>query len=162
MFLKLHNAVVVKLSSHCKSRDDLFARSRVVATRCYQHLILHDFLRALVDLRILEQIKKSGNCILPKDLESAFVPYELTSAAFRFGHSMIRNSYQLNRIQNAPIGRDSGADRQGATAARQRKDCDRMGCRLEIVLLRRKTKSRNLANRIDTRLANGLSPFSGT
>ncbi|MBK8811012.1 MAG: hypothetical protein IPN69_09810 [Acidobacteria bacterium] len=161
LFLKLHNAVVVKLSSHCKSRDDLFARSRVVAIRCYQHLILHDFLRALVDLRILEQIKKSGNCIFkPKDLESAFVPYEFTSAAFRFGHSMIRNSYQLNRIQNAPIGRiqgQTGKARFGGTSA-QRLAIE-WAVDWRLFFYDENKKSRNLANRIDTRLANGLSPL---
>lgn len=107
LFLKVHNAAVVRLHRKYKSPRDLFAAARTTTIRIYQHLIWHDYVSRIAEIAVLDSIKNDGNRFFrPVSLDSAFVPYEFAAAAFRFGHSMIRRSYRLNRQQlDGTIGR---------------------------------------------------------
>lgn len=103
-FIKFHNAVVSMLGK--PDSDDLFEQARRIVIRHYQHIILTDFLPKIVDEKILKRVRaevESGSCtfdILNSD--DIFMPLEFAFAAFRMGHSTIRNSYNWNRhLSNA-------------------------------------------------------------
>jgi len=67
----------------------------------YQYVILHDFLRRLVQAEILEDLKTDGK-YEQKKLKffhwknQPFMPVEFSVACYRLGHSMIRPGYRLN------------------------------------------------------------------
>ena len=98
--MKFHNALVVKLSeSGTYTRDELFRKARKLTIRYYQTIILTDFMpRILRDSTIKFVREKLGTDELfyrldPKD---SYLPLEFSVAAYRFAHSMIRNTYDLN------------------------------------------------------------------
>jgi hypothetical protein len=73
----------------------------------YQYVVLHDFLPTIVGLDMVQSVLphlKSGGTILqdpPRLLfyrfrNTPFMPLEFSTAAYRFGHSMVRPIYRLN------------------------------------------------------------------
>jgi len=71
----------------------------------YQWLVLHDFLPKIVDSTVLKDVRENGRRFYrfedaPFD-GSPYMPLEFSAAAYRFGHSMIRQSYDFNRIFNS-------------------------------------------------------------
>ncbi len=91
MFLKLHNLAV-------KETDPLWPHFRRYSTArrrvChqYQWLVRKDFLPRVCDRAICERIAKEPIF----DWNGGFsIPIEFSRAAFRFGHSMVRDAYTL-------------------------------------------------------------------
>ena len=66
----------------------------------YEWAILHDFLPMLVDAAIVDDVLTNGTKWFRPD--EIFIPLEFADAAYRYGHSQIRRSYQLNR-ETAPV-----------------------------------------------------------
>jgi hypothetical protein len=68
----------------------------------YQWIIRHDFLpRILHNAVWFHQYRRSR---LPSDRAKSFsIPIEFSLAAFRFGHSMVRNAYRLNCRQKRVV-----------------------------------------------------------
>jgi hypothetical protein len=73
----------------------------------YQYVILHDFLYRIARRDVIEDILphfKSGKSIYEdaprlkfyKPRNDAFMPIEFSTAAYRFGHAMVRPVYRLN------------------------------------------------------------------
>ena len=73
----------------------------------YQYVILHDFLYRIARRDVIEDILphfKSGKSIYEdaprlkfyKPKNDAFMPVEFSTAAYRFGHAMVRPIYRLN------------------------------------------------------------------
>ena len=73
----------------------------------YQWIVAHDFLERIVGRETAQSVLVPG-----RDGEGAsvqrrfyrwqqepFMPVEFSGAAYRFGHSMVRNTYRLNRAQ---------------------------------------------------------------
>jgi hypothetical protein len=105
-FIKYHNSVVDEL----KTSDDFNTASQIVRFH-YQWLVVHDFLARVVgeDLvnSILIPVKDPGTGTVTQwtgDLRffqphnRPFMPVEFSAAAYRFGHSMVRFNYTLNRL----------------------------------------------------------------
>lgn len=73
----------------------------------YQYVVLHDFLYKIARQDIIESVLphlQSGKSIFEdaprllfyKPKQDAFMPIEFSTAAYRFGHSMVRPIYRLN------------------------------------------------------------------
>jgi hypothetical protein len=105
-FTKFHNAIVLRLSEsgRYKTKEDLFDKARKVTIRYYQHIIFEDFLLKFIEEPFRDQVVnkvKSGNSYYSATFDDKFIPLEFSVAAFRMGHSMIREEYNLN-IKNNP------------------------------------------------------------
>jgi len=103
-FLKFHNAVVDMVEPHPALQGSAFAEIRRTVTWHYQWIILNDFIRNLVKPEILDTILDKGRKHYHFETD-AFMPVEFSVAAYRFGHSMIRNGYDHNRVFGPGPGR---------------------------------------------------------
>ncbi len=101
-FMLFHNRVIDALKHKYPNSAQLFREARSLVTRHYQYCIVHDFLKKLVpDEAVGSQVHL---------IQRSAVPFEFTTAAFRFGHSMISASYDYNRFFG-----DGGLEGQEAT-----------------------------------------------
>jgi hypothetical protein len=83
-----------------------FAAAQEIVRWHYQWVVVNDFLRRIVGDETLdavfEPVEYGGRTVRRPRLQhydprySAFMPVEFSVAAYRFGHSMIRNRYRLN------------------------------------------------------------------
>ena len=87
-FLRAHNALV--------DRGETFTSAQTLLRQHYQHIVIHDFLKRIVDPRLVDGILENGNRVYDALAEPFFLPLEYTVAAYRFGHSMIRADYDFN------------------------------------------------------------------
>jgi Animal haem peroxidase len=122
-FLKFHNKVMNAMTAGDDDDDDdesatftqaeedrrntQFHRAKRRVRWHYQWLVLNDFLNQLVDPDVLADIKANGRRFY--DFEGApfdgepFMPLEFSVAAYRFGHSMVRDEYNFNRVFSNPL-----------------------------------------------------------
>jgi hypothetical protein len=115
-FLKFHNRVALALAAgeHAASwsgrGDELFEETRRIVRWHYQWLVVEDFLPRVVPegmvAGLLGEGAQEGGRVLrrfdprPRLFDHGgdpFVPVEFSAGAYRFGHSLVRASYQLNQ-----------------------------------------------------------------
>ena len=120
-FIALHNILLSKVEaesghnlmdcafegvrSHVQSTlmapDEMpFEAARRLVRLHYQYLVLHDFLPAFVDKKVLEGVLKAflrGTPPKPFKAMSPLVPVEFSVAAFRFGHATVQNEYTFKK-----------------------------------------------------------------
>jgi Animal haem peroxidase len=100
-FLKFHNKVVDGLRDGTIKRnspqESMFEEAREIVVWHYQWIVINDFLRRILDNNQLDKVLKQGRNFY-KYQEHAFIPVEFSVAAYRLGHSMIRSSYDYNRV----------------------------------------------------------------
>lgn len=119
-FIKYHNSVVDELGA----TGDFDTASRIVRFH-YQWLVVHDFLTKLVGKDLVDEIlvpvrhprtgtvvRWDGNLRFFHPRNRPFMPVEFSVAAYRFGHSMVRFNYSLNRLSD-------GADTPGPPKAKE-------------------------------------------
>ncbi len=87
-FLRAHNALV--------DRGHRFEAARRLLRQHYQWLVLRDFLPRVADARVVEKVLRDGNRFFRPEAGRFFIPLEFTVAAYRFGHTMVRSSYNFN------------------------------------------------------------------
>jgi hypothetical protein len=87
-FLKAHNRLV--------DQGRTFALARRLLRQHYQHIVVQDFLKRVADPAVVDNILANGNQLYDALAEPFFLPIEFTVAAYRFGHSMIRDDYDFN------------------------------------------------------------------
>ncbi|MEZ4661016.1 MAG: peroxidase family protein [Caldilineaceae bacterium] len=100
-FLKLHNVVAAQLASLGYFGHELFKRARLLTTLHYQWIVLHDFLPRVIDPAVLKQVMNadpSQRIFQVEPGEEPTMPVEFSVAAYRLGHSMVRNVYNWNRV----------------------------------------------------------------
>ncbi|HEY0604094.1 MAG TPA: LysM peptidoglycan-binding domain-containing protein [Herpetosiphonaceae bacterium] len=98
-FLKFHNAVVDRLAPTGLAGSALFEAARRTVIEHYQSIVLHDYLPQIVDPAVLQDVLTNGRRFYQITAgEEPTMPIEFSVAAYRFGHSMIRDLYGWNRI----------------------------------------------------------------
>jgi hypothetical protein len=115
-FLKFHNLVVDTVTDTGTSaptsanftqgeEDNVkvpFHRARRLVRWHYQWIVLNSFLPNLIDGSVLNDIRTNGRQFY--DFSGApfngrlFMPLEFSVAAYRLGHSMVREQYNYNRV----------------------------------------------------------------
>ena len=114
-FLKFHNEVIDRISEPtapppggyetcCYSRPDggdtQFHRALREVRFHYQWLIVHEFLGSIVDAAVLADVLQYGLRHYRPQPGAPFMPVEFSVAAYRLGHSMVRERYDYNRAFN--------------------------------------------------------------
>lgn len=90
--LRFHNAVVDMLVGAGFS-GDIFIEAKRLVTHHFQWAVVHDFLKRICGPAVVSQALASTNA----PIGSAFrMPVEFAVAAYRFGHSMVRDFYWVN------------------------------------------------------------------
>jgi hypothetical protein len=99
LFLKFHNEAIRQLQTNRElisateslGKGTLFERARRLVCWHYQWMIRHDYLPRVLHNDVWHHQRD------PRQAGAEFsVPVEFSLAAFRFGHSMVRNAYRLN------------------------------------------------------------------
>lgn len=109
--LRFHNAVVDRLRSDPaqanRSDQELFREARRQVQWHYQWIILHEYLPLTIGQERVDEIMGNGPRFyrpLDRTQDAQFrnsrgdllLPVEFTVSAFRFGHSQVRPTYQIN------------------------------------------------------------------
>lgn len=97
--LKFHNRIIDMLVS-TGFAGDLFTEAKKIVTHHYQWCVLHDFLPRICGAAAVNAAIGSVSAPVGSPFR---MPVEFAVAAYRFGHSMIRNGYILNTSLSASI-----------------------------------------------------------
>ncbi|WP_434612006.1 peroxidase family protein [Tabrizicola sp. M-4] len=92
-FLRVHNRAVAALEPAIRDDAACFRAARRLVTLHYHWLILNDFLPRILSRTVLTRPLAEWASRLAAARE---VPMEFTTAAFRFGHSMVGRAYDFN------------------------------------------------------------------
>ncbi|HEY6126211.1 MAG TPA: heme peroxidase family protein [Steroidobacteraceae bacterium] len=90
--LRFHNAVVDMLLGSGFA-GDIFIEAKRLVTHHYQWAVVHDFLKRICGQAVVTQAINSSSVAKGSPFR---MPVEFAVAAYRFGHSMIRDNYWVN------------------------------------------------------------------
>jgi Animal haem peroxidase len=98
-FLKFHNKVVDALKATHPALDggDLFDEARRITTWHYQWIVLFDWVERLTEKGLVNRIKYEGRRFY-RFKTTPYMPVEFAAAAYRLGHSLVREVYGFNRV----------------------------------------------------------------
>lgn len=96
-FLKFHNKVVDRLAAEGAAGSQLFREARRLVTWHYQWMVLHDFVERITEPGIVARILHEGRKFY-RFKKTPYMPVEFSGAAYRLGHSMVREAYSHNRV----------------------------------------------------------------
>jgi Animal haem peroxidase len=100
LFVRFHNAVVDRLVAEGNvAEDDVFDEAQRLVRWHYQWMVLHEFLPLVAGETAVERALAGREHFRWEDEDEAepFIPFEFSVAAFRFGHSMVRSDYVMQR-----------------------------------------------------------------
>lgn len=95
--LKFHNKVCEDLKAKGTPANEIFLEARQIVTWHYQWMVLHDFVERVTEKGIVAKILDQGRRFY-RFKKIPYMPVEFSAAAYRFGHSMVREAYSHNRI----------------------------------------------------------------
>jgi hypothetical protein len=99
-FIRYHNRVVDALAPSTPT-NVLFTAARRAVTLHYQWMIRTDYLPRIVDPAIVDDVFTNGRKVFEvgaSQSSAPTMPIEFSVAAFRLGHSMVRDQYGWNRV----------------------------------------------------------------
>lgn len=100
-FVELHNRAVDYVrsgSGHGLLGDgeSAYEAARRLVRWHYQWLVLHEFLPSVCDASVLDDIAANGRSYFLQPDSPVSIPVEFAGAAYRYGHSQIRDRYTVN------------------------------------------------------------------
>ena len=99
-FLKFHNNVItdIKLNNPLFTVVQAVVEAKKIVIYHYQWLLVEVFLKDLCGQYFARLFDATGKPIINPAFNSIFpnIPIEFTGAAYRMGHSMVRNAYYIN------------------------------------------------------------------
>jgi hypothetical protein len=90
--LRFHNAVVDLLLA-ASFAGDIFAEAKRIVTHHFQWAVVNDFLKRICGAAMVDDAMASVSAPVGSPFR---MPVEFAVAAYRFGHSMIRDNYWVN------------------------------------------------------------------
>lgn len=93
-FLRAHNRLVDRLREDGASEDEVFDLARRALTWHYQWVIANEFLPGLAGAELVAELLSAGPSFYRPD-GVPFIPVEFADAAYRYGHSQIRQTYVI-------------------------------------------------------------------
>ena len=118
LFIRFHNKVVRRV--RCRHPDMVSGEVLTEAQRLvrwhYQWIVVHDFLERIVGCTAYQALRARADGVtaatarwLSAWRSEPFMPVEYSGAAYRFGHSMVRDNYNVRRtVRGVPIFRPPG------------------------------------------------------
>lgn len=103
LWQKIHDAFVAAniLTPELNLQQTAFESAKKATIAIFQLITIDDYLKKLLDKRIYEHyFVKAEQGLLCESQTFTRVPFEFSHAAFRFGHSMVRTSYNLSQSYN--------------------------------------------------------------
>lgn len=105
-FIRFHNAVVDHLRRRFLPDQELLPEARRLTCWHYQWVVVDDYLRRLVGSRVVDSVlvrdpstgTASAKLAFFTWKSEPFIPVEFSGAAFRFGHSQVRDIYRINDV----------------------------------------------------------------
>ena len=94
-FIRLHNRLVTRLRADGVAEAEVFEEARRATTWHYQHVILREFLPGLIGSELTAELLDRGPSVYRPEGDP-YIPFEFADAAYRYGHSQIRQRYQIN------------------------------------------------------------------
>ena len=95
-FIKTHNRIVDRLREDGVDESEVFDDARRTTTWHYQWVILREFLPALVGPELVGELLDGGATVFQPG-DDPYIPFEFADAAYRYGHSQVRDTYRVNR-----------------------------------------------------------------
>jgi Animal haem peroxidase len=93
-FIRAHNRLVDRLRADRIEEGELFEEARRALSWRYQWVIVNELLPGVVGRELVDELLESGTSYYRPDA-NAFIPVEFADAAYRYGHSQIRQLYRL-------------------------------------------------------------------
>lgn len=106
-FLRFHNGVCDRLAAGGTPSAMLLEKAREIVVKHYQWMLRSDFLPRIVDPAIVNDVFANGRRVIEVGVaDFPTMPIEFSVAAYRLGHSMIRDKYDWNAVfgQGGAIG----------------------------------------------------------
>jgi hypothetical protein len=149
-FARFHNRVVRDLAVSPSSLFGIAARKVVLH---YQWMIVNDFLPRFIDPALITSLLDGTLSPLYKPEGTAFMPVEFSAAAYRLGHTMVRENYNFNAgFPNASLAELFGFTRQPVP--------DNWNIDWSRLLATDATAPHNFARKFDPRIVPGLHNIS--
>jgi Animal haem peroxidase len=106
LFIQFHNAVVDQLAAKGMKGDALLTEAQKLVRWHYQWIVVNKFLPKVVGSKMAGEVFSPGTTSSPPAVHrehfrwqrEPFIPFEFSGAAYRFGHSMVRDRYGIKRL----------------------------------------------------------------
>ena len=93
--IKVHNRLVELARERGVAGADVFETARRETIWHFQWVIVNDYLQRLVGAGLVDSILEQGPRFYRPD-GAPWIPFEFADAAFRYGHSQVRDSFEIN------------------------------------------------------------------
>lgn len=177
-FLKFHNRVITELAKSKQRAVEsvgpagasLFRQAQQLVQWHYQYVVINDFLASLVRRDILDQALQPSK-MRPAAPSNFRMPVEFSAAAFRFGHSMVRDVYGFFNDDHFGVDLRCLLALTGPGSKHIAQECDVIPCASDpsfalpsdwkidwshFFMLSEHRPQVNAARKIDIRIARGL------
>jgi hypothetical protein len=95
-FIRTHNVIVDRLREDGVGEAEVFEDARRATTWHYQWVILREFLPQLIGPELMTELLEDGATVF-RPGDDPYIPFEFADAAYRYGHSQVRDAYRVNR-----------------------------------------------------------------